>query len=370
MFIIEYKYEDNLETGWNFEQLSLRKVNLLVGQSAVGKTKILNTLTNLCLCSYGQKIINNGAWHLKFKEKSLIYEWDIKISKHLVISEELNILDTDKKINLVSRSKDKFEFKGDPLPKLDYSKLSIDLLRNEEDIFNVFNAFKKVYRRNFFGEDLQQQTLTVGLDNDANFIKNALENDPSSVKDLPVSTRLYFLYQENPKLYEYICDKYMEIFPFIKSIEIQDFRQFAKAVLGPSYIPVVVFKEELTKTPIILGEMSSGMQKVLLILTDLFTMPNSSVYIIDEYENSLGENAINFLPEVITEIDKELQFIITSHHPYLINAFPVENWFIMHRRQQNVKIKNGSEFYEKWGKSKQQAFTHLINDKFYLEGIE
>ncbi len=37
------------------------------------------------------------------------------------------------------------------------------------------------------------------------------------------------------------------------------------------------------------------MQKVLLILTDVFILPEGGVYIIDEYENSLGLNAIDFL---------------------------------------------------------------------------
>ena len=38
------------------------------------------------------------------------------------------------------------------------------------------------------------------------------------------------------------------------------------------------------------------------------------VYLIDEYENSLGVNAINFFPSVLFEAASKSQFIITSHH--------------------------------------------------------
>ena len=64
------------------------------------------------------------------------------------------------------------------------------------------------------------------------------------------------------------------------------------------------------------------------------------------------------------------QFFITSHHPYIINNIPIENWLVFHRKGLQVKIKSGTELKEKFGKSKQKYFLQLVNDPFYKEGIE
>jgi AAA15 family ATPase/GTPase len=108
------------------------------------------------------------------------------------------------------------------------------------------------------------------------------------------------------------------------------------------------------------------MQKVLLIVTDVLTLPKGSIYIIDEYENSLGTNAIDFLPQFLTDHGENGQFFITTHHPYLINSMPMRTWKVFRRQGGKVSIKSGEEFEEKYGKSKQRAFIQLINDPFYL----
>ena len=107
------------------------------------------------------------------------------------------------------------------------------------------------------------------------------------------------------------------------------------------------------------------MQKVLLLLTDITTLIDNSIYMIDEYENSLGVNAIDFLPDFLAEYSGSNQFLITTHHPYLINNMPINNWRIFHQTGSDVIIKDGAEIAERYGKSKQQAFIQLLNDPYY-----
>ena len=107
------------------------------------------------------------------------------------------------------------------------------------------------------------------------------------------------------------------------------------------------------------------MQKALLIITDIMTLPKGSIYMVDEYENSLGINAIDFLPELLDDHGANSQFFVTTHHPYLINNMPMKTWRVFHREGSKVSIKSGEELERKYGKSKQQAFVQLINDPFY-----
>src|SRR6266513_5031058 len=118
-------------------------------------------------------------------------------------------------------------------------------------------------------------------------------------------------------------------------------------------VPVFTIRETKVAAPIPYQQISSGMQKVLLIVTDIVMLPPGSVYLIDEYENSLGINAINFLPSFLVEQGGANQFVITSHHPYLINAIPIKDWFVFNRVGSHITIKPGTELAAKYGRSKQ-----------------
>ena len=65
---------------------------------------------------------------------------------------------------------------------------------------------------------------------------------------------------------------------------------------------------------------------------------------------------------------RDLQFIITSHHPYIINNINLNNWKIITRKAGVIKNHNASQL--NIGKSKHEAFTQLINLDEYSDGIE
>ena len=187
---------------------------------------------------------------------------------------------------------------------------------------------------------------------------------------LPVSLKLFFLKKYFNPLYVEICSFYKSIFPVIEHCEILDASILDKHLPLTGRVPVFTIKEKHVKSPIPLQELSAGMQKVLLIMTDIIALPPNSLYLIDEYENSLGINAIDFLPSFLADHGLDKQFVITTHHPYLINNMPIDNWQVFHRKGSNVTIKNGSEYVERFGQSKQKAFVQLINDPFFSEGLE
>jgi ABC-type multidrug transport system ATPase subunit len=150
----------------------------------------------------------------------------------------------------------------------------------------------------------------------------------------------------------------------------KNLKYFQTKIPSPTLFPVFAVKEKNIENWIPIDKLSSGMKKVLLILLDAFIAPPESIYLIDEYENSLGINPINFFPTFLDELEKDIQFVITSHHPYIINNLPVDNWYIFHRKGNNITIRFGEENIKRLSKSKQQRFIQLINDPFYLEGVK
>ncbi|MFM6268539.1 MAG: AAA family ATPase, partial [Dolichospermum sp.] len=104
--------------------------------------------------------------------------------------------------------------------------------------------------------------------------------------------------------------------------------------------------------------MSSGMLRTLIHLSEIYLSNPGTVILINEFENSLGINCINILTDDLIHENKTLQFLATSHHPYIINNIPYEYWKIVTRKDGHINIRNASDYH--LGKSKQEAFTQLM----------
>ena len=110
------------------------------------------------------------------------------------------------------------------------------------------------------------------------------------------------------------------------------------------------------------------MFRTLMHIAELYLLPDHSVVLIDEFENSLGVNCLSQVTESILNQGENQQFIITSHHPYVINNIDFEYWKIVTRKGNIVKIRNSSEF--NLGGSKHTAFTKLMNLEEYEHGVQ
>lgn len=113
---------------------------------------------------------------------------------------------------------------------------------------------------------------------------------------------------------------------------------------------------------------SSGMLKSLLQVAELYLCEDGAVILIDEFENSLGVNCMDELTEDLVASERDVQFIITSHHPYIINNIPYRNWKIVTRKAGTVVVKNASDY--KIGQSKHDAFIQLLQLDEFTEGVE
>ena len=77
---------------------------------------------------------------------------------------------------------------------------------------------------------------------------------------------------------------------------------------------------------------------------------------IDEFENGLGLNCMGpLLEQIVTRED--LQLILSSHHPYIINNIPNEAWQIITSEQSTIHVQSAEEFGI--GKTKYDAFFEL-----------
>jgi predicted ATPase len=182
---------------------------------------------------------------------------------------------------------------------------------------------------------------------------------------------MYILQKLSPNDYDKVISFIRAAFPFIQDAGIQDIMKVLPNFQGALNTHVFCIKERHIDKWIACHNIniSSGMQKLFLLILDTFLLQDAGILLIDEYENSLGVSAINFLPDLIDSISQNCQFIITSHHPYIINNIRIESWKVFHRDGMNVHITDGAKLKEKYSKSRQDQFVQLINDPLYNGGI-
>ena len=113
-------------------------------------------------------------------------------------------------------------------------------------------------------------------------------------------------------------------------------------------------------------KMSDGMLKPLYNLTEFVLSEPGTLLLIDEFENGLGLNCMGPLLEEVIGRD-DLQLILSSHHPYVINNIPSQFWRIITRQQGMIQVHTDEEFGI--GQTKYDAFFELINRLEFEGGV-
>ncbi len=377
MRILSYEYDEANGTQWKFDRVDLGMFNLVVGDSGSGKTRFLNTLFNLGRDVAGKRDhLFHGNWIVRLEQNGNFYRWELKIDPSTngnpVVRRELLVRETDNgDATIVDRNEISFRFNDRTLPKLSRENTCIELLQGEEIIRPLYEGFSKILRRDFSKEGLGKYILYEVIPKD--LLRLKVQNlDQLFHMPLGLNLKLHILKENFSDIYQSICSWYLELFPFIEEIAIKDLKSIRVPLesdaLGIS--PIVCIKEKGIDNWLPIPELASGLQKTLLIITDIYSLPDGAIYLIDEYENSLGISIIDFLPDCLDEVESNIQVIVTSHHPYVINRVPVEDWIVFNREGWEVKVRCGPDNVKHYGRSKQQKFIQLINDPFYNREIE
>lgn len=363
----------NAFLGWEIEEVVFpSNLTLLVGVSGVGKTQILRAIDVLQDIAYG-KSINGFEWHVVFstvlgKEftwegafsviednkkspKSLLYDGENEI-KPTILFEKLK--ESNDSFNLIDRSKEAIYFNKTPMPKLSSTQSMVHTLKEEKSIKEVVDEFAKILFKDHTHREgglsfsstpmsiLKEKYTTVDE------IKNANE---------AIQIKLFLCSELNLGIFDAVKTKFVDIFPQVEDIKIEQIEQEDLPFRTDQTIPMIYIKEKDVPKWIREDRMSSGMLRTIIHICELFLSNDGSVILIDEFENSLGINCIDILTDDLIHENKNLQFIATSHHPYIINSIPYEYWKIVSRKGGKIQIRDTASYH--LGKSKQDAFLQL-----------
>jgi predicted ATPase len=381
MKIQSFAYKNTFQ-GWGFDKIDFFDLTLLVGVSGVGKTQILQALRDLKQIANG-KAINGVEWDIvlstkhpnqyrwqgqfeKITEKDAIGEslrdllGQEQVVKPKIISESIYLND-DKKPILVRKNK-QIIFYGQVMPKLSLEESCVHLFREEEFIHPLYEDFMKIIFRDHARTD---KNIRVQKPISQKIYKNLNEIRDSS---LDTMSKLEVVHELFPVVFKQILSNFIDIFPQIEGVKLEILELFkTKNVLSDALVAAFFFKEKSVEQWIPEHRMSSGMLRTFLHIAEIFLCGEGTIILIDDFENSLGVNCINVLTEDLVFENKRIQFIATSHHPYIINKIPYEFWKIVTRRGGQIITYDAKTF--DLGDSRQERFMNLINLPQYRQGL-
>ncbi len=375
MQIIEFSFESIEDLNWKLEPFKLNQINLLVGLSGVGKTKTLQAIYNL------RKIIIEGRltaghWNVKFRlnDKEYIYKAVIKeneANKKIFTREEL----TQGKKKLLYRKGATVKLKNQVVPDLVASASLLYLFPKKKNIKPIFEAFDNIVfkRTSLYVSSKKRAEITPNLlekfEEKKRLKQLNLNYINKRAKNKRVDWCLYIIERFYPDIFEQIKEVFLDIFSFVDTIGTQFLSDFPEYTNDSSYKPIMFIIEKNSNKKIPSFQLSGGMYRTLTHLTDIFTLPKNSVYLIDEIENSLGIIALPALIDALISNSNRLQLIMTTHHPRVINEMEMKYWRIVKRYNNIVQIKNASEIPELDSTSLLDKFVQLINSEIYENGI-
>ena len=308
--ISSYHYQGREVEEWDFQETALNNVNLIVGASGCGKTRYLNTIFNIArFIALGRvpgEPFMYGYWKATVITEEYEYVWEydaVKIDgKDQIKKESLKCkrIDSQKEQHkvLIDRAPGKFIFCGVALPKLESDKAGITILKEEEEIRPLYEAFSRMQIRKFHDQALK---VARNFQNVPTELIRLLKSKGGMLelwkKDLNLSAKMFLLKENFPEQYNLVIDAFKQFFTSIKKCDVRVLEKPPINIPVAGVVPLFFIKEKNVDREIPLPDLSSGMQKVLLLISDIITLPKGSFYMIDEYENSLGINAIDFLPE-------------------------------------------------------------------------
>ena len=354
---------ENLDTGLKIEHIDFYDdVTLLVGLSGVGKTQILNAVSYSLALAMRHIILHPCSAILGVEINEDIYEWSYKIELNpnddIIMDNDEECIITEEKLvknNTIIFERNKHQvnvigYKKVPQPKKEESLLL--QYSDDKEFEPLISGLRKLYSIEIelaVRGGIQSESFNSYKTRVNNTIRNNKSVDFKLFSHLPVMLKIYIAKRYYPELYVKIFDAVKELF-----MEVQDFDVEEDSSREMYLICMTVYGKKLMQ-----NDISSGMLKTIYYIVELFTMSDNSLVMIDEFENGLGVNCIDLLSELLLSERKDLQFIITSHHPKIINSIPKEKWKIIDRKVGTV-INSDFDMYG-IGNSQHDAYFNLIN---------
>jgi predicted ATP-dependent endonuclease of OLD family len=330
--------------------LPLEKI-CFIGQSATGKTTLLEIISNIISYLLKAKTIGNSIDEISFDSTGKFKNGSLKLS--------FDGKDLDYNKDLINYNNFKYDFihcTGGVVGKLLSNPKSINKLlffdsnyvSNENIKYFNTNPLEIVFeKREFnyqhldefiFNENISEVYLVKLLESFLDFrqkydtiVRELLKK--GLISDLDKFNKEFQKWQkDNPNPLDEFSAKFDKLLNKL-NLEIDKV-----SVEYP-----IPFKNKLNDEIIPISGLSTGTKALLLYMLPLFQIDTSqSIVLIDEPERSLYPDVQMELMDFYRQVSPDAQFIIATHSPFIAASFEPEERFILYFEDNKVKVKRGN----------------------------
>jgi AAA domain, putative AbiEii toxin, Type IV TA system len=369
MRILSFEYRD--ADGWTLEPMKLDPFNLLVGLSGAGKTRIVRAIERVCTVALGTK---PWGWRgvrfaIEFEHDGLTYRWKMEFENTFRDEDDRVLCIQSERIEqggqlLVERTPDQIIFKEQPIPGLDRGRSAIALFKEDSAMAALHIAFS----RGVFQPRIPTQSPELFSTESLEKLRRQYGSVEALGADFSRSLhhKAELLQALFPEAFAEITAAFRDAFPQVETVWVQRYD-----MANEKYAVVVLARESGVPHPFSFYDMSSGMQRYLSFLIHLSFAPRGTVVLIDELESSFGINCLPSAIDFLLGRAPDLQLILTSHHPYIIQKIPTDLWKIVTRKGSHVRVLNAAEIPDlEESRSHLDRYTRLANLPAYADGIQ
>jgi energy-coupling factor transporter ATP-binding protein EcfA2 len=372
---------------WCLENLSLAKVNLLVGKNASGKTRslaVVNSLANM-LSGDSYSIISNGSYKAEFGDESdeiTYYEIDIKDGR--VANEKLTVPDKGEVLSRHVGGVGKI-FLAEKGGFLDFqtpdTQLAAVARRDsiQHPFFEPLNKWGDSLRYYLFGSPLGKHSYGFVPKED---VKAGVWNDKDMNHVLGTFMKGTADYKE--KFKEAIIKDMRKIDYKLEDISVRPYSSVGFPIT-PYNLPSSTTEELYVlsvKEASLTGwteqvEMSQGMFRALSIIIQVNyseMASRSNTILIDDIGEGLDfERSCDLIELLMEKVEvSKTQLTMSTNDRFVMNYVPLEAWSVLQREGQKCRIlnyRNSKEIFDDFQYTGLSNFDFFAKE-FYRQPIE
>jgi hypothetical protein len=360
----DYHEFDGEPNYWVLKDLTLERINLLVGKNATGKTRTITKIAWLSnmLAGIQPPFLNSGNYYAEFADAVDVYKYYLNISMRNIILEKLEINDDEK---LIRSDNSIGEIYADELGQ----KIKFQLPANQLVVVSRRDAIQHPYldklsdwanglRKYDFGSSLGKNTYLT-----TNNIHQVAVNPRKS-------DRVVALYAKGNQ--EFGQNFREQIISCMKKLD-YDLSDIGVApdpnihVSSGGYTNMIYISEKDSGTVLWQFDISQGMFRALSLIIQITynTLKNlSTTILIDDIGEGLDFDRSSQLIKLLIEIaekNENIQLIMSTNDRYVMNAVPLQYWQVIQRNGGECQVFNYQNSKEKFDEFE---YTGLNNFDF------
>ena len=370
----------NDKSSWKYSDLNFGNINLIVGQNASGKSRIVRTIFALSELMIYNKINTSDKvkfhWNAQLKsDDNELYTYEVIYQDNMVLSESLTL----DGVELIQRN-NKGIGKIKSVKLNDYLDFEVDL-----DVLILFNKRDKLHHpfimkitewaENLsyfsFGAPLGQNTHAIIPNQQQNLLNNNKKIKLNSKNNNLIKNDVHVVIKFHIG-FEQIGEKFKnDILADINSLGYNVTDIMLKNVPNTEHNDkplMCLYIQEDNKTFVSQSFISQGMFRALSIIIQItfnkyLSTPTS--LIVDDIGEGLDfERSTKLIKLLINRVEDnpDKQIFLTTNDKYVMNSVPLKYWNIIYRHDSEIKCKNihnSKQIFEDF------SFTGLNNFDFF-----